>query len=269
MKKKSPLTEKFWKNRIVPDCPIYDMHGHMGSHYAIHFPQPDAASMVADCKRAGVKKLVFSHHAALFSPDFGNQPTIDAVRAYPETLKGYCAINPNYPEMTKRDVETFGEYKDVYVGFKFLADYHAVAITDAAYEPALKYADEHKLLVLLHTWGDSAFDGQDVVREVAEKYGNAKILLGHSCHGRWDEAIRLAKDFPNVYLELTAVVDEQGILEQFVEALGSEQIIYGTDFPWFSQFYYIGAVLGADITDEDRHNIFHRNAEKLLEPFGG
>jgi predicted TIM-barrel fold metal-dependent hydrolase len=44
----------------------------------------------------------------------------------------------------------------------------------------------------------------------------------------------------------------------------SEKIIYGTDFPWFSQPYCIGTVLGADITDEDRRNILYRNAMRIL-----
>ena len=62
------------------------------------------------------------------------------------------------------------------------------------------------------------------------------------------------------------MLDERGIVEQFVSELGSERVVFGTDFPWFDYHYYIGAVLGADITDDDRHNILHRNAEKLLGP---
>ena len=267
MKNQSPLVQQFFQNRIVPDCPIYDLHGHMGPFYGAHFPQPDPASMVQDCRRAGVKCLVFAHHGSLLAPDITNQPAIDAVRQFPNTLRAYCAINPNYPATVQREIETFPKYRDVYVGFKFLADYHAVPLTDPRYQPAWQYADQHQLLVLLHTWGHSTFNGPDIIRPLAEKYPNTKILLGHSCHGQWDQAIQLAQDFPNLYLELCAVLDEQGILEKFVNALGSEQIIYGTDFPWFNQFYYIGAVLGANISDNDRHNIFHRNAQKLLQPF--
>ena len=45
---------------------------------------------------------------------------------------------------------------------------------------------------------------------------------------------------------------------------GSEKIVFGTDLPWFSTFYYVGAILEADITDEDRRNIFYRNGRRLL-----
>ena len=34
--------------------------------------------------------------------------------------------------------------------------------------------------------------------------------------------------------------------------------------PWYSPHYAAGAVLFARIGDDDRHNILHRNAERLL-----
>jgi predicted TIM-barrel fold metal-dependent hydrolase len=43
-------------------------------------------------------------------------------------------------------------------------------------------------------------------------------------------------------------------------------MLFGTDLPWFDPHQAIGALLSADITDEDRHNICHCNAEKLLSP---
>jgi predicted TIM-barrel fold metal-dependent hydrolase len=216
--------------------------------------------------RAGVKMLVFCHHAALFCPDIGNSANIEAVREFPDRLRAYCAINPNYPEAIDADLASYDDYSDVYVGLKMLADYHGYPLTGGRYESAWDFADQRGLLVLVHTWGGSVNNGASQVRAVAERYPNARILAGHSIHNDWEEAIRIAGEFPNVYLELCAVPDERGILERFVSELGSERIVFGTDFPWFDYHYYIGAVLGADITDRDRHNILHRNAEKLLGP---
>jgi len=102
---------------------------------------------------------------------------------------------------------------------------------------------------------------------MAENYPRVKLLLGHSCHGDWDAAVRLAHDFPNVYLELTAVFDDRGVLEKFVREVGSDRLLFGTDLPWFDPHHAIGVLLSAEISDEDRHNICHRNAEVLLAPF--
>jgi uncharacterized protein len=263
----SELAREFWENGKSTTCPIYDMHGHMGTFYGIDFPRAETPDMIRTMDDCGVKMLVFSHHFALFAPNLGNQPSINAVRQYPGRLRAYCVINPNYPEAAQASIASFEEYRDVYVGFKFLSDYHQIAITDERYRPAWEYADEHNLLILMHTWGGSQFDGPAVIRQMAERFHRVKIFLGHSTHGAWNEAVSLARDFPNIYLELTAVFSVRGTLEKFVNEVGSDRMLYGTDLPWFDPHHATGCLLSAGITDEDRHNICHRNAEKLLSPF--
>ncbi len=264
MKKTRNLKATFLARGRAADCPIYDLHGHMGPCYGLHINRETAAEADAVLKRAGVRLLVFCHHAALWAPDIGNAANIKAVRAFPDRLRAYCGINPNYPDQVQKDVAAFDRHADVYVGFKLLADYHGIPITDPRNEPAWQLAEARALPVLLHTWGNSVNSGHKVVRQVAERYRRAKILLGHSCHGCWGDAFQLVKDFPNVYLELCAVMDERGVLERFVDELGSERIVFGTDYPWFSHHYYIGAVLGSGISDDDCRNIFYRNAKRIL-----
>ena len=168
------------------------------------------------------------------------------------------------------------------MGFKFLSDYHRCAITDDKYKPVLEYADENQLCILMHTWGYSPFDGPKLVKKVAEKYPNITVIMGHSGYGEWEESISAANDFENVYLELTAVyathegielkwcperdfgVGVNGIIEKMVAGAGSEKILFGTDLPWYSPHYAAGAVVFARISEDDMHNIFHRNAEKIL-----
>ncbi|MGC9349556.1 MAG: amidohydrolase family protein [Anaerolineae bacterium] len=263
----SALAREFWEYGRAESCPIYDMHGHMGYYPAIFFPRAHAPDMLRTMNDVGVRLLVFSHHSALHSPNLANEPSIEAVREFPDRFRAYCLVNPNYPEQLSRDLNVFEDlFPDVYVGFKFLSDYHKVALTDDRYRPAWEYADEHELLVLAHTWGGSQYDGEDVVCEAAKRYPNVKFLLGHSCHGAWDAAVRLANDFPNIYLELTAVFDDRGTIEKFVHGAGSDRMLFGTDLPWFDPHHAVGVLMNAEITDEDRHNICHRNAEKLLGP---
>jgi len=260
----SPLARQFWQDGRADECPIYDMHGHMGTWNAIYFPRVEAPQMIGTMDECGVRLLVFSHHHALMAPDVGNQASLAAVRRFPDRLRAYCVINPNYPELAAADLETFEQHRDAFVGFKFLADYHRVAITDERYRPALEHAQRHKLLTLMHTWGGSPYNGPAHVRTLAERYPDVRFLLGHSCHGEWDAAVALANDFPNVYLELTAVFDDRGVLEKFAAEAGSARMLFGTDLPWFDPHQAVGALFSAHLSDEDIHNICHRNAEKLL-----
>lgn len=263
----SALAREFWELGKSATCPIYDMHGHMGVWHSIFFPRADAVEMIGTMDECGVRMLVFSHHMALHAPDLGNRLSVQAVRQYPDRLRAYCVANPNYPEQLEADLATFEAHSDVYVGFKFLPDYHGIPLTDRRYQAAWQYANGRELLVLTHTWGDSDLDGPAVVRQMAERYPRVKLLLAHSCHGEWEAAVQLARDFANVYLELTAVFDDRGALEKFVRQAGSNRLLFGTDLPWFDPHHAIGALLSADISDQDRHNICHSNAERLLAPF--
>ena len=260
----SELAAEFWQKGRVDSCPVYDMHGHMGELQSIYFPRCEPADMVRSMDEAGVKLLCFSHHSALESPDLGNSLAVEAVRRFPDRFRAYLAVNPHYPELVERDLGSFDEMGDVYVGLKFLADYHRVPIDGEPYRRALEFADERGLPVLSHTWGGSGFDGAENVRRVAQRYERVQLLLGHSLNNHWEEAADIANELPNTWLELTSVLGVRGVLELFCGQTGSDRLLYGTDLPWFDEHQAIGSVLSADITDEDRHNILHRNAERLL-----
>ena len=259
---------ELWEKGRSDAWPVIDMHGHMGPWPGIWFPRASAESMVHTMDQAGVRMLCFCHHAALLSPDIGNAANVEAVRKFPDRLRAYFGINPHYPEMIARDLAGWDDHRDVYVGIKLLSGYHGVAMDAPAYEAAWRFADEHKLLALCHTWGNTQFNSRSHVSHVAQRYPNVRILMGHSLYGCWDDAIAVGREFPHVYLELTSVLRNRGVLESFVEAGLSGQILFGTDLPWFDPHADIGAVLGADITDGDRHNILHRNAERLLASVG-
>ena len=264
MKTAVSLRERFFRHGRLDDCPIVDVHGHMGPLQGARLPYPTPEAMIAAMDRAGVRLTMFCHHDTLFIPEVANRVGIAAVRRFPDRFRAYCGVNPNWPEDLRREVDSFDDFRDVFVGFKLLADYHRIAISDARYAPAWEKADAEGLLVLLHTWGGSAFNGPDEVARCAERYPNARILMGHSCHGAWSAAAALARDHANVYCELTAVLDDRGAVEILVNGAGSEKVVFGTDTPWFNHHHYIGALLGADLTDEDRRNILYRNAERLL-----
>jgi uncharacterized protein len=260
----SALAAGFWSHGRLADCPVIDMHGHMGAVGGIWFPRGEAASMIQSMDDAGVRLLVFAPHASLFCPDVGNRAAVEAVRRFPDRLRAYLSVNPHYPEDVERDLAAFDAQRDVFVGLKLLASYHGVPITEEPYRRALEFANERGLPVLMHTWGGDRCCGEVQVRQVAERYPRAQLLLGHSLNGKWEEAAELARAFPHVWLELTAVLGFHGILELFAERGCGRRMLFGTDLPWFSPYHGIGAVLSADITDDDRRDILHRNAERLL-----
>ncbi|HNS32056.1 MAG TPA: hypothetical protein PKN36_03670, partial [bacterium] len=143
---KSKLYNEFFEKGKAADCPVFDMHAHMGNWYAIFFPSVSTDEMVRRMALSNVKYLVFCHHAALNSPDIGNSVNIEAVRKYPDKLRAYCGINPHYPLNARKDIADMEKYSDVFVGFKFLADYHRVPISEGVYNEAWEYAQKKKMI---------------------------------------------------------------------------------------------------------------------------
>lgn len=260
----SQIAAEFWEKGRSESCPVYDMHGHPGPSKYMCVPRCEPADMVRSMEALGIRLVCIAHQAGLFAPDIGNRLAVEAVRAFPAHFRAYVSVNPHYAEAIERDLAEFDGLRDVYVGLKFLPDYHEVKLTDERYGRAFDFAEERGLIVLSHTYDGSRFNGPREVRAIVQKYPNIRFLMAHCLNDNWHEAAAIAREHPYVYLELTGVLGQWGALEILCEQAGSEKMFFGTDVPLYSQREAIGQLLSADITDEDIHNICHRNAEKLL-----
>ena len=254
---------RFWNDGHA-DFPVYDMHGHMGSHNGIFMARREPESMAAHLRRAGVRHLVFSHHHVLFGA-MRNAEVVEICRRYPDLYRMYVGIVPAFPDNIREDLAQFDRWAPYAVGLKCLADYYKLPLTDPAWEYALKFADERALPVLFHTWGNSKCNGGEVMMQLVRKYRRLKFFIGHSLYGEWEMAERIVKESDgNVWLELTAIPGEYRRIEKLVAAVGSDRLLYGTDLPWFDEYQAIGGVLSAEISADDMLNILYRNAERIL-----
>jgi len=214
--------------------------------------------------KCGITKLFFAHHWAMRDSRKGNIEAHKAVLRFPHRLGAYWAVTPLYPERVKREVEEFPSHEG-FVGFKILASYYKVPITDPRCAPVWERAHDERLPVLVHTWGGDPFAGPDRIVSIAKRYPDAVIIMGHALYGEWEKGIELAEKHPNVYLELTAAYHVNGAVEAMVEAGVQKKIVFGEDLPWFDPLYGIGCVVFSRISDEARHDILHRNAERIFE----
>ncbi len=257
------LAEQYW-NRGDFGIPVCDMHGHMGPHPAIYFKRANAPEMVEHLKRAGIRRLVFTHHDVLWGT-MRNEQACAIAEKYPEVLRTYFGINPNFPEHIREDLKLFDKWSHVAIGLKFLPDYHGISILDKRNEEALEFANGRKLPVLVHTWGGSPNDGADTMLKAVQKYPEIRFFLAHCCYGEWEKAARCVKESAgNVWLELTAVPGDRGRIEKLVKLVGSKRILFGTDMPWFDEFQAIGGVVSARITEDEKLDILYRNAVSIL-----
>jgi predicted TIM-barrel fold metal-dependent hydrolase len=262
----SAIAREFMERGRSESCPVIDSHGHYGTYRGFYFPKPYADGMIETMDRCGVVYTVCSSHTALAEADRGNAEMAQVIKDHPGRFYGYRVVNPNHPKQVEEEVARF-EDDPGFVGFKFHPSGHSYPITGKHYKPALEYAEEHRLVILSHTWGDSSHDSPKMLAEVAAAYPNVEFLMGHSGYGDWDGALAAAREHANVYLELTAAYEIGGLIERMVKEVGSEKVVFGTDLPWFDPHFAIGAVCFSRIGEDDRQNILRRNAERLFGRF--
>ena len=239
-----------------------DTHTHMDDIYEASTPIHSIDDCVALMDRENISSIWCAPHPDLFSAAGVNEKIEEYMSKYPQRVKGYFGYNPNYYEEYLAKTENVLKLPG-YIGFKFLPVYHNVSLADPRYEPALELADKHNLIVLSHTWGNTACSPREV-EGILKKYKNLQFILGHSSPNELDAAIALVKKYDNAYLDLCDIHRHSGIIDKMVDNVGSERVLFGTDLPWYDPNYCIGSVLCAKISDDEKENIFHKNAERML-----
>lgn len=143
----------------------------------------------------------------------------------------------------------------------------------------------------MHGWNDfvhtNYFDELDGLLAEAEKFG---MVFSFHTDWSWDlePLIKAHPDLPfvaahpgeresvgrhiermrkydNYCLDISGTgILRLGMLEHFVNNVGADRILFGTDYPISNHDLYVHCVRTARIPDADKEKIFHQNAERLL-----
>lgn len=96
-----------------------------------------------------------------------------------------------------------------------------------------------------------------------EKCPKTTFILGHSGGLQMELALELAKDHPNVYLELAS--QSLSNIRTLIEEGPVDRIVFGSDWPFYHQSIQIAKVLLATEDRKDvREKVLHDNAARLL-----
>ncbi len=118
---------------------------------------------------------------------------------------------------------------------------------------------------------------------VFDDFPNAKLLLGHMGEGlpfvlwrldsRWGfhdhQGINLKRGIPSAYLRENLYITTSGVCSPApllcaLLALGSDHILFGTDYPFEDAATATEFLANAPVSEADRAKIAHLNAERLL-----
>lgn len=255
----SELAGRARRGENLDDLDIVDVHGHLGRY---EFPVPDltAEGLVRVMDRIGVRQVMVSHLQCIQGHTaFGNDEVLAAMRTFPERILGYVTLFPSDAEVVRAEMTRCVD--SGFVGLKMHIS-NGFPYTHANYAPALAIANERRMPVLLHAWGDENSFSQ--ARELAGRYPQISLLLAHSGSTNPQGYVRIAMEVANIYLDTCLSRAPRGLIDQLVAGAGADNVVWGSDCYFMSMTQQIGAVLGAKIADDDKRKLLSLNARKIL-----
>ena len=193
-----------------------------------------------------------------------------AVRAFPDRFFGYAMVNPR--ALTAGIPATFGEIR---VACLFPA-MHGYSIQDDCARPVFEWAQAHRRAVFVHCGVlsvgvrkklglsspfDMRFSNPVDLHAVALRYPEVPVIVPHFGAGFFREALMLADQCPNVYLDTSSSnrwmryqaghITLREVFRHALDVAGPNRLLFGTDSSFFPRGWH--------------HAIFEDQAKALYE----
>ncbi len=155
-------------------------------------------------------------------------------------------LHPNLQQMLPGDRSLFPLYTE-YAAYHFPLILHS-GLT--GYESRFRFGGRFSSLAFMES--------------IPKNFPEMPVVLAHAGISQYQQAIRLAQTYNNVYLELSGQPAQH--IRQVLSALGAERLLFGTDWPFWNQSLALQAVrqaVGGDRRAEQQ--ILYKNAESLLQ----
>lgn len=252
---------------------VVDAHMHLGAPWQVFSHGWELPDILRLMDRLGIDRSYSTHHFWLDGRmEEGRSASL---RAYDESEGRIAFLGVFDPCRDKQSLATLEACLDHpgFVGIKIHPSFHGTSADDPSYETIWEFAQAHQKPILSHTWSLTHNPTQRLsLPHLFEKYISrspcVKFVMGHA-GGPGDgrtQAIRLARDYPNVYLDISGDVFFFDQIRCLIEGAGSDRVLFGTDQPWVDPRAHLARALLAEITDEQKRLLLAENALRVFEP---
>lgn len=192
-----------------------------------------------------------------------NEETLKAMKQYPGRIIGAIYVNP----LEKQSVDSMDYY--IEQGFKAVKLNplrHAYVADDEIVDTVMEKARKYHLPVCIHS-GHPPYSLPWSIALLAERYPNVKIMMIHMGHGHGvyiDAALKMAKRYPNLYLEMSGMPMHTKIKAAY-ESVGQDRIMFGTDGPFHHPSVEMQKVIMSGVDEEGLQKIFYENAVQFFQ----
>jgi predicted TIM-barrel fold metal-dependent hydrolase len=243
---------------------IIDVHAHLGVSWLAWYPyEIDENDLVQLYDKFGVDKACVSSFKIYYDPISGNNEVYAAVQKYPTRLVGFAVVSPKYG--SKRVVKEIDRCVHE-LGMKGLKVHPTVGTWRAdslAVNPVMEKAQEYGLPILFHSEPDE-YSNPRAIGNVAARYPEVIIIMGHMGGPDYFEAIQIAKAHDNILLDTTGSPNDAMTIKQAVEELGAERVVWGSDVPSLVLGVEMAKIQYADVSEAEKRLILGENMAKVL-----
>jgi predicted TIM-barrel fold metal-dependent hydrolase len=200
--------------------------------------------------------------------EYGNDFLLQLQRTNPACIRGYAVVNPNFAGHALAELARCLDAG--MIGIKLAASRRA---NDPLLDPICCVARERGVPVLHHIWqhrrreypGQEASDAAEL-GVLAARHPGVNFLLAHiGGGGDWIHSLAVVRDLPNVFVDLSGSGVDGGMLEECVEAVGVERLLWGCDLTidtGWAKLRYLEHMLAGD----ELELVKWRNASRIFPP---
>ena len=272
------INNRFWREfingRPLKDVLVIDAHTHIGpftrSWYLLENEIEDqVATFKKEMEQFGIDKMLSQPETALFGTPIEGNRMVERAIDDKERFKGNLVVNPIYSELyTEELLDSF--FKGGYFhGFKLMPQYLGINASDERFAPAYEYANKHSLHILFHSFDDGDCGTPEKIAEVAIKYPNANMIIGHTGGGTRGrrQAEKVAQDprFNNCYFEFCGSFTTDIRWEDTLKYIDYRRVVFGTDTVVHDIAWELGRLLSLDIPEYQIEEILGNNMQRILD----
>ena len=253
----------------LPKGKVIDCHAHL-THHSRTTWEADDRKLIEAADKLGIDQLCCStltprRPATADGFRECNRWTADGMRRFPDRVLGYCYVNPGYTREALEEIRRCVEDRG-FIGIKLYNEY---TCTEPVVFPIVELAIELGVPILHHAGHSHYFvesqprmsDGGHLA-ELARRYPEAMLICAHiSGGGDWEWTIKALRHAPNVMLDTSGSVTDEGTVEMAAAVVGVERIVFGCDM---SMTAGVGKIRGANLSARDKQKILGGNMTRLL-----
>ncbi len=204
-----------------------------------------------------------------------NDYILESVAKYPKRLIGFCAVQPRAGDRAIREVERcagngaggIGEMRPDVQGFDIRDTKAMKPLVEAVVKKGLVFLI-HASEPVGHEYSGKGKITPDVIYPFVMSFPELKLVCAHWGGGMPFYALmpEVEKALANVFFDTAATpfLYKPQIFRQVAELVGSDKILFGSDYPLLSPKRIISQVESVSLSKEDEAKILGGNAKKLL-----